>query len=195
MAHPRQPDRLVLASSSPRRAQLLREADYLFTIVAPPFAEPEELHPHVDPVAYAESLAYYKARSIADTNPADTILAADTITVIGDEVFGKPDDREDARQILKRLAGTSHRVITGVALMHPETDRRLTGHDVSVIHMRELPDETLEAYLDTGEWQGKAGAYGIQDRGDAFVERYEGSFTNIVGLPMELVRDMMSRWE
>lgn len=189
-----QPSSLVLASSSPRRAELLREAGYCFRIVHPPFAEPEEQHAHVDPSAYCESLAYYKARSIADANPADTILSADTITVIDGEIFGKPQDREDARRILKRLAGTSHRVITGVALLHPETDQRLMGHDVSVIHMRPISEELLESYLDSGHWEGKAGAYGIQDHGDAFVERYDGSFSNIVGLPMELVRDLFNRW-
>lgn len=194
MKNLKQPDRLVLASSSPRRAQLLREAGYRFTIVPPPFAEPEKPHPEQDPAAFAESLAYYKARSIADINSADTLLAADTISVIGTEVFGKPTDRDDARRILSRLVGTTHRVITGVALMHPETDQRLMGHEISVIHMRSVRNDALERYLDSGAWQGKAGAYGIQDRDDPFVERYEGSFTNIVGLPMDLVRDMFARW-
>ncbi|OWY68925.1 septum formation protein Maf [cyanobacterium TDX16] len=194
MATIRQPDRLVLASTSPRRAELMREAGYQFRVVPPPFAEPEEKHPHVDPANYAESLAYFKARSIADTNPADTILAADTIAVMDDEIFGKPEDREDARRILCRLSGSSHRVITGVVLMHPETDARQMGHSISVIRVRKLSTEDIESYLDTGAWEGKAGAYGIQDHGDAFVERYEGSFSNIVGLPMELVRDMFGTW-
>lgn len=173
----------------------MREAGYRFSIVHPPFAEPEEKRPQVDPSGYAESLAYFKARSIADTNAADTILAADTIAVMGDEIFGKPDDREHARRILTTLSGSSHTVITGVVLMHPESDERLMGHDVSVIHMRELSDAEIEAYLDTGGWEGKAGAYGIQDHGDAFVARYDGSFTNIVGLPMELVKEMFSKWK
>jgi len=194
MASNRQPDRLVLASTSPRRAELMREAGYQFRVVAPPFAEPEEKHPHVDPANYAESLAYFKARSIADTNPADTILAADTIAVMDDEIFGKPEDRGDARRILSRLSGSSHRVITGVVLMHPETDARQMGHSISVIHMRKLSKDDIESYLDTAGWEGKAGAYGIQDHGDAFVERYEGSFSNIVGLPMELVKDMFGKW-
>lgn len=193
MNAPSQPKSLVLASSSPRRAELLREAGYRFRIVHPPFAEPEVPPPHVDPTAYCESLAYYKARSIEDSNPEDTILAADTITVIDGEIFGKPVDRNDARRILRRLAGTCHRVITGVAVLHPETDLRLMGHSVSVIHMRPLSDEMLESYLDTGQWEDKAGAYGIQDHGDAFVESYDGSFSNIVGLPMELVRDLFCR--
>ena len=195
MSAPCQPDRLVLASSSPRRAELMREAGYRFSVVHPPFAEPEEKHPHVDPSGYAESLAYFKARSIADTNADDTILAADTIAVMGDEVFSKPDDRDDARRILSTLSGSSHQVITGVVLMHPETDARLMGHDVSVIHMRKLSDDEIEAYLDTWQWEGNAGAYGIQDHGDAFVSRYDGSFTNIVGLPMELVKEMFTKWK
>lgn len=191
---PIQPDRLVLASSSPRRAELLREAGYRFRVVEPPFAEPDERHPHVEPAAYAKSLAYFKARSIADDQPEDTILAADTISVLDNEIFGKPADRDDARRILSRLCGTCHHVITGVVLLHPETDQRLMGHAVSTIFMRRLESDQLESYLDTGQWQGKAGAYGIQDHGDAFVERYDGSFSNIVGLPMELVRDMFAQW-
>lgn len=193
-SRPSQPQPLVLASSSPRRAELLREAGYEFRVAHPPFDEPDERHPHIDPILHAESLAYYKARSIAEADSAETILAADTITVIDNDIYGKPEDRDDARRILNRLSGTSHRVITGVALMHPHRPERMMGHAISIIHMRALADDVLESYLDTGQWEGKAGAYGIQDHGDAFVERYDGSFSNIVGLPMELVTSMFSRW-
>ncbi len=195
MAAPRQPSPLVLASSSPRRAELLRESGYRFEVVPPGLQEPQDETLHVDAAAYAESLAYFKARSVAGRHAADTILAADTISVSREGIFGKPADRDDARRILSRLAGSTHSVITGVALLHPETDQRMIEHEVSVIRMRPIDDDELEAYLDSGDWRGKAGAYGIQDHGDRFVESYEGSLSNIVGLPMELVCRMFDGWK
>lgn len=189
-----QPRPLILASTSPRRSELLREAGYDFSVVAPFLEEPEERHPHVDPTMHAESLAYFKARSIASENFNSTILAADTVAFIDNEVIGKPDDEQDACRILKRLSGTTHQVITGVALLLPARGRRLMQHDISTIHMCELTGKMIDDYLATGEWRGKAGAYGIQDHCDQFVERYEGSFSNIVGLPMELLGRMFVMW-
>jgi septum formation protein len=189
-----QPEHLVLASTSPRRAELLQEAGYRFEVSSPPMEEPDEKHPHVDPTLHAESLAYFKARSVAPANFDKTILAADTIAVVDDEIIGKPADRADAQRILGKLSGKSHRVITGVALLYPAIGRRLLTHDVSTVKMRELARKEIDAYLDSGEWQGKAGAYGIQDRGDQFVEETSGSFTNIVGLPMELLSRVFIHW-
>jgi septum formation protein len=194
MAMPLQPDRLILASTSPRRSELLCEAGYRFVVVRPPLQEPVERHPHVNPASYAESLAFFKARSVADGYPNDTILGADTITVLDDEVFGKPDDLQDARRILCTLSGTVHSVMTGIALLQPRPDRRLLRHDISMVRVRPLSAAMIESYLETGQWQGKAGAYGIQDHGDPFVEKIEGSFSNIVGLPMELLARMFEEW-
>lgn len=194
MATPLQPERLILASVSPRRADLLRAAGYRFTIVQPPLKEPDERHPHVDVASYAESLAFFKASSVADKHPDATILAADTITVLGDDIFGKPADREDAKRTLRALSGTLHSVITGVALLHPRSERRLIDHAVTKVLVRPLEGAMIEAYLDTGHWQGKAGAYGIQDDGDPFVAKVEGSFSNVVGLPMELLGRMFEEW-
>ena len=154
--------------------------------------EPDEEDLHTDPASHAESLAYFKACSIGTQSKAAAILAADTIAYIDGEIIGKPLDREDARRILSKLSGTTHRVITGVALM--DADRRLLEHDVSLIRVRTLSPETIEAYLDSGQWQGKAGAYGIKDENDPFVERLEGSFTNVVGMPMELLTHLFERW-
>jgi len=194
MNAPPQPYPLVLASSSPRRAELLREAGYRFQIVAPPFIEPEEKHPHIAPMSYAESLAFYKASSVCDTCFDKTILAADTIAYMEGEIIGKPDDEADALRILRKLSGTTHQIITGVVLMHPASDRRLMHHDLSTIRVRTLSDGMIESYLATGEWRGKAGAYGIQDQGDVFVDSVTGSFSNVVGLPMELVAKMFVQW-
>ncbi len=194
MTQPVQPQSLLLASTSPRREELLREANYAFEVAAPPMDEPDPMHPHVGAMPHVESLAFFKACSVAGEHPTKTILGADTIAVLGDRIIGKPADREDARRILTMLSGTVHNVITGVAMLEPAIGRRMLTHDVSTIHVRKLSAETIEAYLDSGEWRGKAGAYGIQDHGDAFVERVDGSFTNVVGLPMERLALLMSQW-
>ena len=122
------------------------------------------------------------------------ILAGDTIVSLSGRVIGKPADREDARSILQALAGTTHKVITGVTLLDVAGATRLIQYDSTVVMMRSLCDDEIEQYLNTGAWEGKAGAYGIQDRGDAFVERIDGSFTNVVGLPMELVGRMLDQF-
>ncbi len=149
-----QPIPLALASTSPRRAELMRAAGYVFEIIAPPMVEPEERRPHVDPGSYAESLAFFKASSIADQHPTKHILSADTVAYIDGEIIGKPGDRADAGRILKKLSNTTHQVVTGVALIHPATERRHIAHEVSMIRCRPLSDEMIEAYLDTGQWQG-----------------------------------------
>ncbi len=194
MPSPLQPHPLVLASQSPRRRQLLEEAGYVFEVAEPALAEPDWLHPSLGPSLHAESLAYFKARSVAADHPGHAILGADTIAVVEGQVIGKPADREDARRILRRLSGTTHSVITGVALLHPASGRRLLQHNISLVRVRSLTDEMIEAYLATGRWQGKAGAYGVQDQEDPFVATITGSFTNVVGLPLELLARMFERW-
>jgi len=189
-----QPDHLILASTSARRRDLLTEAGYRFRVVAPRLEEPPIPVHYVDPIAHAESTAFFKAGSLAETHSEAVILGADTIALIDQELIGKPADRADARRILRRLSDTTHRVITGVALLHPVTGRRSIRHDVTTVRVRHLADAMIEAYLATGAWEGKAGAYGIQDRDDPFVECLEGSFTNVVGLPMELLARMMAEF-
>lgn len=194
MKTPIQPEPLVLASQSPRRRQLLEEAGYRFEISEPTMPEPDWLHPHLGPAMHAESLAYFKARSIAGTNADKTILAADTIAVVEGRVIGKPADREDARHILQQLSGQTHSVITGVVLLHPASERRMLKHNITTVCFRPLTEEMIEAYLRTGKWEGKAGAYGIQDQNDPFVSSFNGSFTNVVGLPMEMLAQMFEHW-
>lgn len=184
----------ILASASPRRAALLREYDYEFDIVVAPVEEPERLADATAPAELAEALSYFKARAVADGFDRGVVLAADTVAALGETVFGKPNDVEDARRILQSLSGTRHDVITGVTLLDAESGKREIRHARTGVVMKPLSDRQLNDYLATGAWQGKAGAYGIQDYGDAFVERIEGSFTNVVGLPMELVTSMLDEW-
>lgn len=190
-----QPRPLLLASVSPRRRELLAHKGYEFETAEPPFEEPDPVGAHVPPTNYAESLAFFKARSVSKEHPKHVILAADTIAVLEGAIIGKPGDRDEAHRILSAMSGTTHEVITGVALYAPETGMRRISHDVTTIQVRDLTDKEISAYLDTGEWIGKAGAYGIQENGDKFVERVDGSYSNVVGLPMELIEKLFAEWE
>jgi septum formation protein len=182
---------LILASQSPRRSALLTEAGIAFEAVNPRYEEPATSGFHPNPAAFAESISLNKAASLVADYPDRIILAADTVVAVGNEIFGKPADIDDARRILGTLLGTTQQVITGVTLLHPNDNRQLSRHDVTHVTMRRMSPQELDDYLAGGDWEGKAGAYGIQGEADKFVERCEGSFTNVVGLPMELVRDML----
>ena len=183
--------RLVLASSSPRRRDLMGEAGYDFDVVAPPLHEPDEPVEHLTPTQLAEALAYFKARAVSDLHPGRLVLGADTVVATDDHVLGKPADEAEARQMLESVSGTRHAVITGVALLTGET-HRLIASDVTYVTMRQMTEQEIADYVASGEWMGKAGAYAIQETADRFVDSIEGSFTNIVGLPMELVERMIS---
>ncbi len=183
----------VLASSSPRRAALLAEAGYRFTVIEPPMGEPTGSVDKLPPAQQAEALAYFKARSVVESaRPNLPVLGADTVVALGNRVFGKPRDAAHAREMLSTLAGTQHEVITGVAAIGAG-GTRLIASDCTRVTMRRLSEAELTAYIAGGAWEGKAGSYGIQDADDPFVERYEGSFTNVVGLPMEMLPGLFAQ--
>ncbi len=184
--------RLVLASGSPQRSALLKDHGYQFVKSPPQIDEPQQLSEGTSPVRQAEALSYFKARSVADRLDEGIVIAADTVVALAETVFGKPRDRADARRILTSLGGTTHEVITGVTILDAAKRRRLIRSESTAVTMRLLSDTELESYLDTGAWAGKAGAYGIQDQGDPFVRTISGSFTNVVGLPMELLSRMFA---
>lgn len=184
--------RLILASNSPRRAQLLSEHGYDFEVICPPVVEPEPHSGRAPPAHWAEALSYFKARSVAKDLTTGIVLAADTVVALKDQLFGKPADLEDARRILEALCGTEHQVITGVTVLNVATGLRRIEHEITWVVMRKMSDDVLERYLQSGMWKGKAGAYGIQDRADANIERISGSYSNVVGLPMERVKSMLA---
>jgi len=185
---------IILASQSPRRADLLRQAGIAFEVISPRHEEPDMHRWQLTPAEYAESTSYFKARSVADDFPDSLIIAADTVVSLNGKMMGKPEDEEDARRILSTLMGTTHEVITGVTLCESSTSRRIINHAVTKVTMREMTEQELSDYLASREWEGKAGAYGIQDNADKFVTRTEGSFSNIIGLPMELVEEMLAEF-
>lgn len=183
---------IVLASSSPRRQTLLQEAGVDLRVVPPPIAEPCVRPTGMSPRQWAEALSHFKARAVAGMGYAnECILAADTIVALGDRILGKADNAEQAKRMLWELSRQPHEVITGVALLWP--GRRLIASESTTVHMRPMTNEEIDAYVDSGEWIDKAGAYAIQETADRYVVRIEGSFTNVVGLPMELVGQMLDR--
>lgn len=186
-------ERLVLASASPRRRELLTEAGYRFEVRPADVAEelPEESD---DPAAEAERLATAKAEAVAAQikSSGRWVLGADTIVVLGRRLIGKPIDAADAEAILRSLSGSEHRVITGLALVECGTLRRLVRHASTSIRMRRIDDQEIRRYVAGGGSLGKAGAYAVQEGGDRYIERMDGSFTNVVGLPMELLGEMLS---
>jgi septum formation protein len=181
---------LVLASRSPRRQELLREAGYEFE-VDPADVDEEDYPPEVMPADLAVRLARMKAFAIARKRPADVVLAADTIVAFGDRILGKPLDAAHAAEMLRLLSGTTHIVITAVCVT-----RRVSGSSderrvMASVRMRQLKESEIEQYVASGEWSGKAGGYGIQDN-DPFVTRISGCHTAIVGLPMKTTRLMLA---
>jgi septum formation protein len=177
--------RLVLASGSPRRAELLTAAGFAFDVV--PSGVDETPWPGEGPTEYALRVAREKADEAAGRcrNSGNPVLAADTVVVAGGRVLGKPADRADAETMLKSLSGAVHDVHTAVVLR--TTDRELS--DVVTTRVRVLPlsDDEIAWYISTGEPYGKAGAYAIQGRAARFIDRIEGSWSNVVGLPIATV--------
>jgi septum formation protein len=182
--------KLILASGSPRRRQLLSEAGFEFEVIVPTIPEPEGLVT-MTPAQQAEALAYFKARTIADANKDACVLGADTIVALGDQIYGKPRDAAHARAMLESLSHSRHQVITGVALLEPGGKRTIASETTHVTMRPMLPRE-IDEYIESGEWISKAGAYAIQETADRFVVRTEGSFTNIIGLPMELTEKLLA---
>jgi nucleoside triphosphate pyrophosphatase len=174
---------LTLASSSPRRRQLLEMLGIPVRVVSPNVSEVRR--PVETPVDYVERLAREKALAV----PGRLVLGADTTVVVRDEVLEKPVDAVDALRMLRKLQGRTHQVVTSIALVAGETIHQAT--DVTNVVFRRLDDVFLEAYVATGEPMDKAGAYGIQGYGAALVERIDGDFFSVMGLPIRLVLELL----
>jgi septum formation protein len=172
---------LVLASASPRRADLLRAAGIKFAVRVADIDE--SLLPNETPHAYVARLSQQKAQAVAQ--PGEIVLGADTTVVIGDDIAGKPTDKVDAMRMLALLSGQWHEVLTGVALVR--NDEVLSEVAVTRVKFAPLSQAEMEWYVGTGEPFDKAGGYGIQGYASRFIERIEGNYANVVGLPVETV--------
>jgi septum formation protein len=183
--------RLILASGSPRRQQLLREAGYDF-IVQPSSVDETNFPTNLMPGDVAEHLARVKAEDVARLCPNDVVLGADTVVEFAGHMLGKPEDAADAERILRLLSGTIHSVITAVAVIRAADDLLLHARVISTVQMRALIDDEIARYIASRQWEGKAGAYGIQDP-DPFVTGTSGCQTNIVGLPMHTTAELLQQ--
>lgn len=182
---------LILASSSPRRAKLLKDAGLDFIIEPSNQEEPIDLK--MKPQDIALELAKMKAIHVAAKYPNDVVLGADTIVVFEEEILGKPKDEEDAYRMLKKLSGDRHVVYTGVAVVKGDTVKSFVS--ATEVSMKKLSDLEIWNYIKTGEPMDKAGAYGIQGGGGSLVDHYKGDFFTIVGLPLKDVLDVLKSFE
>jgi septum formation protein len=182
---------IILASASPRRERLLRELGLRFIVVCPDGIE--ELEGGAAPDVVAMQNAQRKARAIAGRHPHSIVIGADTIVVLDGKIFGKPRDRDDARRMLGQLAGQHHEVITGVCLVHRSLDTELVFADTTRVWMRSLEPAQIADYHGKIDPLDKAGAYAIQEHGAGIVERIEGSYNNVMGLPTERLQATLER--
>lgn len=177
---------LILASASPRRRQLLEAAGYVFEVVA---AEVDESAlAGEDPRTYVVRVAAEKAAAVSARHPRAVVLAADTTVVLDNDMLGKPADDEDARSMLGRLSGRTHEVLTGVVVL---AERTFTDVVATRVSFRPLTGADIDWYVASGEPRDKAGAYGVQGLASWFVESVEGSFSNVMGLPVGAVRSLL----
>jgi septum formation protein len=181
------PHRIVLASASPRRAELLSAAGVAFDV--DPADVDESIRDGESPPAYVQRVAADKARAVHIRRPNDIVVAADTTVVVDGQILGKPADGDDARRMLRLLSGRAHQVMTGVAVAAGvRLDARI---DVTTVGFSVLGEDEIDWYVASGEPLDKAGAYGIQGLASRFVTRIEGSYSNVVGLPVALVYEML----
>lgn len=180
---------LILASNSPRRRELMRQIGLDFRV--DPADVDESVFPGESPEGYAVRVALDKARAAAARAGTGIVIAADTIVVLDDEILGKPADPGDAERMLKLLSGNVHRVITGLAVMDAATGKVLTRTSITRVWFRSLAPREIISYIATGEPLDKAGAYGIQERGALLVDKIDGCYFNVVGLPLSLLGELL----
>ena len=183
--------KLILASRSPRRADILKREGVEFVVKIPPDVEGGEVPS--DPVQHVLVLSRAKAEGVADGVENAIVLGADTIVVLDGEILGKPADKEGAFSTLKKLSGKTHRVYTGIALVNKYNGETASDYDVTAVRLNPLDDRKIRDYIATGEPMDKAGAYGIQGMGGFLVDSIEGSLDNVIGLPTGKLKEMLTK--
>jgi nucleoside triphosphate pyrophosphatase len=189
------PFRLILASASPARRDLLSRAGYQCEVMPANIQEPTDAG-FVDARSYVQHVAWRKAQAVAerlagDSDQPTVILAADTVGWLHGRAIGKPADEADARRILRLLAGTEHELWTGVCLWRYPDNMQLSWQEVSRVAMTAMTERKLDEYLHTRQWEGCSGAYAILEKNDPYVQVVEGSVSNVIGLPMETLARLL----
>jgi septum formation protein len=183
--------RIVLASGSPRRAEILRTVGWPFEAVPPDVDETRTAGE--DALVYVQRLARAKAEAAAPQSPGATIVGSDTVVVIDEQILGKPRDNDDARGMLQRLSGRWHQVLTGVALIDGADERLRVGYERTEVKFAAMNQAEISWYVGSGEPMDKAGAYAIQGLGARFIEGIRGDYYNVVGLPVRLLYKLVNR--
>ena len=184
---------LILASASPRRSQLLSEAGYEFSVVPPEVDESTFKTNDVEPVEYAKRLALAKAKNVAQEHPNSIVIGADTIVDFQRRIIGKAVNAKEAELITSELFSAPHKVITGIAIVRLSNGTELVRSDSTTVYPKKMTPEQIAEHIKGGSWQDKAGSYAIKETGDKFVEKIEGSLTNVMGLPMELLKSLLAQ--
>jgi septum formation protein len=183
--------RIILASASPRRAELLKQIGVEFEFAA---SQTEERpHPDEAPADYTIRIARAKVIAVAREREAGLVIGADTVVVLDGLLIGKPESPADAHRLLRQLSGRWHAVLTGVALYDVETRREVADYEKTLVKFAQLTDSEIDWYVRTGEPMDKAGAYGIQGLGGLFIDEIAGNYYNVVGLPIPLVYRLARR--
>lgn len=183
--------RLVLASNSPRRIALLKLLGYYFEVI--PHEIDECIYSDVSPTELVQNLAFLKANDVARKVENAIVIGADTIVLHDMCVLGKPKDTIDARRILSKLCNSEHDIISGVCIIDVPSKKKLLRIERTHIKMKNISEKEIEKYVSTGEPIDKAGAYAIQGEGGKFIEKIDGSYSNVVGLPLEAVQEMLNK--
>ena len=184
----------ILASTSPRRRELLAQAGYKFKVVEPDIDESAFWSETIDACEYAKRLALAKARNVAEKFPNLLVIGADTVVDFDGRIVGKADNAKQAKQIVRELFSRPHKVITAVAIVRLSDSLKIIESDVTTVYPKKMSEEQIAAHIKSDTWRDKAGAYAIQEKGDEFVERIEGSLTNVMGLPMELLAGLLKKY-
>lgn len=184
---------MILASASPRRSELLHQLGLEFKVVA---SEATEIHPdHLTALEVSRINAYRKARAVAKKHPDALVLGADTLVYLETTLLGKPADLEQAYRMLEQLQGRTHQVVTAICLLHLREHRQRVCAEITAVTFRPLDAVAIQRYLVKVNPLDKAGAYAIQEEGDSIIEGIVGSYTNVVGLPTELLQQELEAWE
>ncbi len=191
--HNKTPFQFILASKSPRRRELLKKAGYKFEVAEPLINEKDFDSEQISPCEYAKQLAIAKAMSVAQKLQDKFVVGADTIVDFDGRIVGKAADAAQAEKIIRMLFNAPHRVITGLAIICKKKSIEIVDSDTTIVYPRPMTEEQLAEHINSGVWRDKAGAYAIQENSDRFVEKIEGSLTNVMGMPMELFQRLLKR--
>lgn len=172
----------------------MAEAGYKFICVTPDIDESAFLEEGISPDEYAWRLALAKAKNVAEKHPDCLVIGADTVVDFNGQIIGKPADARQAEEITRKLFSAPHKVITAVAIVRLSDGIEIVESDTTTVYPKRLSDQQIAEHIKGGSWRDKAGAYAIKETGDEFIEKIDGSLTNVMGLPMELLQRLLKRF-